>query len=99
MGNPRVTIVVVPRDHFSDTRESLENIFAHTDMPFKLVYVDGGSPRHVRHYLQSMARIKKFNVIRTDHYLSPNHARNQDRGEVLINSKSCLIIVALIGLV
>jgi GT2 family glycosyltransferase len=76
MDAPRVTIVVVPRDHFSDTRESLESIFAHTEIPFKLVYVDGGSPRHVQQYIESMARIKHFNVIRTDHYLSPNHARN-----------------------
>jgi GT2 family glycosyltransferase len=40
------------------------------------VYVDGGSPRTVRRYLQAQARKKGFQLIRTDYYLSPNYARN-----------------------
>lgn len=84
MDAPRVTIVIVPRDHFSDTRESLESIFAHTDMPFKLIHVDGGSPRQVKQYIQSKARLKNFNVIRIEHYLSPNHARNIGLRELVV---------------
>lgn len=71
-----VTIVVVPRDHFSDTLRSLESIFANADIPFALVYVDGGSPRHVAEYLREEAARNKFHLIRTEHFLSPNHARN-----------------------
>jgi GT2 family glycosyltransferase len=73
---PEVTIIVAPRERFSFARESLESIYEHTQHPFKLIYVDGGSPAHVRDYLAQRAKEKQFQLIRTDHYLSPNHARN-----------------------
>jgi colanic acid/amylovoran biosynthesis glycosyltransferase len=73
---PLVTIVVVPRERFSYTRESLESIYEHTDAPFKLVYVDGNSPRKVRRYLEEQAQQRGFQLIRTNEYLSPNRARN-----------------------
>lgn len=74
--DPQVTIVVVPRERFSCTRESLESIYEYTEIPFKLVYVDGSSPPKVRHYLEEQAQAKEFQLIRTDYYLSPNQARN-----------------------
>ncbi|MGB3754791.1 MAG: glycosyltransferase, partial [Rivularia sp. (in: cyanobacteria)] len=73
---PEVTIIVAPRERFSYTRESLESIYEHTQLPFKLIYVDGGSPSHIQNYLETQAAEKQFEVIRTEHYLSPNHARN-----------------------
>lgn len=76
MEQPKVTIVCVPRDHFSDTQESLESVYANSDMPFELVYVDGGSPRATARYLRRQSRARGFRLIRTEHYLSPNHARN-----------------------
>lgn len=76
MTDARVTIVVAPRESFSNAARSLENIYGHTDTPFSLVYVDGGSPARVRRYLARKAREHKFKLIRTDHYLTPNQARN-----------------------
>jgi GT2 family glycosyltransferase len=76
MQSPQVTIVVVPRERFSCTQASLESIYQHTQFPFKLVYVDGNSPAKVRRYLENMAKEKKFTLVRTDYYLSPNRARN-----------------------
>jgi GT2 family glycosyltransferase len=76
MQSPQVTIVVVPRERFSCTQASLESIYEHTQFPFKLVYVDGNSPAKVRRYLENMAEAKKFTLVRTDYYLSPNRARN-----------------------
>jgi GT2 family glycosyltransferase len=76
MGEAKVTIVCVPRDHFSDVPESLESLFAHTDEPFELIYVDGGSPRATARYLAEQAARRDFRLIRTEHFLSPNHARN-----------------------
>jgi GT2 family glycosyltransferase len=71
-----VTLIVVPRERFSSARESLESIYEHTDIPFKLIYVDGASPRPLRSYLENKAREKDLELIRTDHYLPPNRARN-----------------------
>jgi GT2 family glycosyltransferase len=76
MDQPRVTIVCVPRDHFSDVPESLESIFANTSEPFDLIYVDGGSPAPIARYLSEQAAARRFRLIRTEHYLSPNRARN-----------------------
>ena len=76
MNSDDVTIVVVPRDHFSDSRESLESIMQFTRPMCPLVYVDGGSPRHIREYLEAQSKQKRFKLIRTDYYLAPNEARN-----------------------
>lgn len=90
MADPQVTIVVVPRERFSFTRESLESIYKHTESPFKLVYVDGNSPPSTRRYLEAQAREKEFQLIRTNYYLSPNHARNLGLHQV--NSKYVVFI-------
>ncbi|BAY30093.1 putative glycosyl transferase [Nostoc carneum NIES-2107] len=76
MPSPIVTLVVVPRERFSCTQASLESIYENTTIPFKLVYVDGNSPNQVHQYLETQAQEKNFTLIRTDYYLSPNHARN-----------------------
>ena len=78
----QVTVVVVPRERFSCTRESLESIYEYTEAPFKLIYVDGNSPNKVQHYLQEQAQEKGFQLIRTDYYLTPNHARNLGLAQV-----------------
>ena len=74
---PQVTIIVVPRERFSYTRESLESIYrCNNSYPFDLVYVDGNSPRHIQNYLAQQAKSKRFKLIRVNNYLSPNQARN-----------------------
>lgn len=78
----QVTIVVVPRERFSCTEASLESIYAHTTMPFELVYVDGNSPAKVRRYLEEQAKAKQFYLIRTPYYLYPNQARNLGLAQV-----------------
>jgi GT2 family glycosyltransferase len=82
MEQAKFTIVCVPRDHFSDVPESLESLFAHTDAPFELIYVDGGSPPSTARYLAGQAAARGFRLIRTEHFLSPNHARNMAAAEV-----------------
>ena len=59
MENPEVTIAVVPRERFSFARDSLEALYRYTDPPFRLVYVDGGSPSRVQRYLESAARARR----------------------------------------
>ena len=76
MNKPQVTIVVSPRERFSYSRESLESIYANTNYPFSLVYVDGKSPKNIREYLKEKSNDKDFQLIRSEKYLSPNQARN-----------------------
>lgn len=70
------TVVVVQREGFSLTRESLESIYQNTEIPFRLIYVDGNSPRKESQYLQSQSESKGFELIRINQYLFPNQARN-----------------------
>ncbi|ESA33997.1 glycosyltransferase family 2 [Leptolyngbya sp. Heron Island J] len=79
---PDITIVVVPRERFSYTQPSLESIYQYTTLPFKLVYVDGGSPQPVQSYLNQAAAEKGFNLLRTEHFLAPNQARNLGLSQV-----------------
>ncbi len=76
MTDSQVTIVVVPRERFIHARRSLESIYDHTELPFKLIYIDGGSPAGVKSYLEAESRKRGFQIVRTNHYLSPNAARN-----------------------
>lgn len=76
MSQPIVTLVVVPRERFSCAQASLESLYQHTEIPFNLVYVDGNSPKKLRHYLEQQAQIKGFELLHTDYYLYPNQARN-----------------------
>lgn len=76
MSDALATLVIVPRERFSAARRSLESIYEHTEPPFELVYVDGGSPAKVRRFLEQESRRRNFRLVRTDHYLTPNEARN-----------------------
>src|SRR5262245_19121199 len=71
-----VTIVVSQRERFGDSARSLDSIYEHSDAPFDLVYVDGGSPRYVRDYIATAASARGFKLIRSEVFLSPNQARN-----------------------
>lgn len=76
MNKAKVTLIVVPRERFSYTCESLESIYQCTKYLFDLVYVDGNSPEHTKNYLAQKADEKQFKLVRTEHYLAPNQARN-----------------------
>jgi GT2 family glycosyltransferase len=76
MPTPLVTVITVPRERFSYTKESLESLYENTGLHFDHVYVDCGSPDNIRSYLESKARSRGFKLIRKNNYLSPNRARN-----------------------
>ncbi|MBI3457318.1 MAG: glycosyltransferase [Candidatus Rokubacteria bacterium] len=76
MGNPRVTIVVVPRERFSYAERTLGSIYEHTTLPFKLVWVSAGTPRRMHRRLELESEQRGFQLIHTPRYLSPNQARN-----------------------
>ena len=76
MSDSLATVAIIPRERFSFAKTSLESILANTAPGVKLVYVDGGSPSPVKRHLAAQAQQRGFDLIRTDHYLSPNQARN-----------------------
>lgn len=76
MAGPDVTIVIVPRERFSEARPALESIFLHTTIPYDLVYVDAGSPEPLKRYLENKAAERNFRLLRVDRYLPGNEARN-----------------------
>jgi GT2 family glycosyltransferase len=78
----RVTIVVVPRERFSMAQRSLQSLLTNTPASVPIVYVDGGSPPPLRDWLQERSRHHGFRLIRTEHFLSPNEARNLGLSEV-----------------
>ncbi|MEM8778272.1 MAG: glycosyltransferase [Cyanobacteria bacterium P01_G01_bin.49] len=80
--DPKVTIIMVPRERFSGTQESLQSIYDHTTIPFNLIYVDANSPEKIQTYLKQQSQEKNFQLLRTNHYLTPNQARNLGLGHV-----------------
>lgn len=76
MPRPELTIVVVPRERFSVAELSLRTLLAATPPPFRLVYVDAGSPPPVRRAIEGLSRQRGFELLRHDGFLSPNEARN-----------------------
>ncbi len=85
---PLVTIVVVPRERFDYTEESLVSLYAQTPEPFELIYVDNALPRSARRVLQRVAAERRFTVVRTPWPVGPNEARNlgfaQARGRYVL---------------
>jgi GT2 family glycosyltransferase len=74
--DPATTIAIVPHEKFSVTRQNLESVVVGTPEPHRLVVIDGGSPRRVAGYLEEQARAHDFTLVRTDHFLQANEARN-----------------------
>ncbi|VEP11472.1 putative Glycosyl transferase, group 2 family protein [Hyella patelloides LEGE 07179] len=89
---PKVTLIVGPRERFSYARQSLESIYADTEYPFDLVYVDVCSPKPIRQYLEQQAVEKSFKLLHTDYYISPNQSRNVGLRYVLNNMDSKYVV-------
>jgi GT2 family glycosyltransferase len=71
----RTTVIVTQRERFGMTEESLDSLYAHTP-GVRLIYVDGNSPDRWRDYLAGQAERRGFTLIRKEHFLTPNQARN-----------------------
>ena len=70
-----VTIVIVGREQFSRARLSLQSILQTTPRDCPIIYVDGNSPPEVARELEAAS--DRLVLIRKDHYLPCNKARNQ----------------------
>ncbi len=92
MKQPKVTLVVGPRERFSHTRATLESIYADTDYPFDLVLVDVCSPAPVQADLKAVAAEQEFTILTCDRYISPNQARNVGLRYVLEHTDSQYVV-------
>ncbi len=75
-GNASVTIIVSPRERFEMAIGSLEACLRTADVPYKMVYVDGGSPKPIAAELMRLTEDAGHTYLRLDGYITPNHARN-----------------------
>ncbi|MDZ4868210.1 MAG: glycosyltransferase [Alphaproteobacteria bacterium] len=71
-----VTLVITQRERMALSEMSLENILADQSEPFRLIYVDGGSPEPVRAYLERRVNEVGGMLIRRPEWLWPNASRN-----------------------
>lgn len=76
MSTALATIVVVPREQFGRARLCLDALREHTERVHPLVYVDGNSPRAFADELARRADRGELTLVRTEHYLPGNVARN-----------------------
>ena len=74
--DPRVTIIVSPRERFEMAIGSLENCLRTADLAFRMVYVDGGSPKPIAAELKRLTEAAGHTYLRFDGYIAPNYARN-----------------------
>jgi hypothetical protein len=72
-----VDIAVVPRDRFSMFRPCLEALYAHTDRPFRVIVVAGGTDAATEEYLCRLQAEKcNMSVVLVDRLLMQGEARN-----------------------
>lgn len=74
---PILTVVVFPWERFSVSVLALESLLQNTTIPYKLIFVDGNSPRHIQQQIhQKLAARPNTTLLRYEHYLRPIQARN-----------------------
>lgn len=72
----RATIIMTQRERFDLAGQTIESLYNSTQIPFNLIYVDGGSSPRIRRESEILAAKYNFDIIRREHFLPPNVARN-----------------------
>jgi GT2 family glycosyltransferase len=74
---PKVSIVMVPRERFSLTRDCLEHIYSFTEEPFELVLMDLGCPAEMVEKMKAWeSSHPNMKIVRTEKYIYPYEAKN-----------------------
>jgi GT2 family glycosyltransferase len=72
-----ITIAVVPREKFSYCRTTLDALLENTSLPFKLIYIDGGSPHATRDYIRKKLEGRPdTRLLRYERFFGPFQSRN-----------------------
>ncbi len=73
---PDITIICLVRHGYATCAMTVENIYASTDIPFKLIFADIASPPSVKSYLEDQSsRRSNFIHLRFDDFISRQSAR------------------------
>ena len=68
---------MVPRERFSLTRDCLEHIYAFTEIPFELIVIDTGCPKHIVEKLEAWQKAHaNLKIVRTPGFVYPYEAKN-----------------------
>ena len=77
MASEMVVIGVVARDRLSIFPRCLETLYAHTEGPFRVVFVAGGADHATRQHLQTLeAQYAHLSVVFVDRLLEQATSRN-----------------------
>lgn len=80
--NLLTTVVIVPRETFSTTIASVENVLESLAPTVPVVVVDCGYPREIHERLEAIAQRRPFTLVTANRFISPNQARNLGQREV-----------------
>ena len=73
-----VTVVVVPRESFNMFTEVVERIFRLTQIPFKMIIMEGHAPKKVRRGLEAIAQGREeCRIVYSDKWRYPPEFVNQ----------------------
>jgi len=75
MKTSSVTLVIVPRERFSLSVESLQDVLSKTPAEVAVVYVEGNPPNKIKSRLHAVGA-GRVDFIGTPDYVAPNQARN-----------------------
>lgn len=76
MSAAEVTVIMAPRERYSRILQSIDSLYENTEVPFKLIVVDGALPPAVKKGVEEAAEKRGFEFIYHDYPLTPNEARN-----------------------
>jgi hypothetical protein len=75
--SPTITIGFLPRERFVTAAESLESLYAHTTLPFRLVVVDPATPpRYMAAMREVLDRHDNWRMISIDRHVLPAVSKN-----------------------
>jgi GT2 family glycosyltransferase len=75
--SPSITIGFLPRERFVTAAESLESLYAHTTLPFRLLVVDPATPpRYLAEMREVLARHDNWRIISVDRHVLPAVSKN-----------------------
>ena len=77
LGRSDVEIVMVPRERYSATLESLRHVLATVPGDVKVTLVKGGMPNRTVRRVKALAR-GRVEVVGPSRHLAPNAARSMD---------------------